>query len=134
MCTRHAAGCRYGEGIYGGVYKWESSPDLMAAVQSFPDGIPAFLASLGPVAANLALWAHNGRWMHTPYASEYPFSQGLPQGRQLWDYLFQVRRCGRCGLTQVTGACPAAAAWWLLCPAARPAARGWCCLCDADCR
>jgi len=83
--------CRYGEGIYGGVYKWESSPDLMAAVQSFPDGIPAFLAALGPVAENLTLWAHNGRWMHTPYASEYPFSQGLPQGRQLWDYLFQVR-------------------------------------------
>jgi hypothetical protein len=85
------------------VYKWESSPDLMAAVQSFPDGIPAFLRGLGPAAQNLTLWAHNGRWMHTPYASEYPFSQGLPQGRQLWDYLFEVRGGRRC---------PAEALWW----------------------
>jgi hypothetical protein len=78
----------YGEGVYDGVSEWADSPDLMAAVHSFPRSLRAFSDAIG---RDVALWAHNGHFIAaSPYRARYPFRELMPQGPDMWRALFSA--------------------------------------------
>lgn len=78
----------YGEGVFNGVSQWESDDSLMAQLQTFPEGLPAFSKAIG----GLPIWAHNGKWVEdSPYwqmGFERAPGSTMPQGRALWDRVF----------------------------------------------
>ena len=78
----------YGEGVYNGVSEWSDTPDLMAAVHSFPRSLRAFSDAIG---RDVALWAHNGHFIKaSPLRARYPFVELMPQGPDMWRALFSA--------------------------------------------
>ena len=76
----------YGEGVYNGASMWEDDAALMEAVQSFPKSLAAFSDAIG---RDVSIWAHNGHFVaSSPYTSRYPFKALMPQGPEMWRYLF----------------------------------------------
>ena len=75
----------YGEGVFNGVSEWEDDA-LMQQVHSFPRSLKAFSDAIG---RDISLWAHNGHFVESsPYIGRYPFQALMPQGPDMWRYLF----------------------------------------------